>query len=119
MQAITITQITPPELETLIENSIRKILSSPTTTPQLPTENDRWFDLNELCIYRPDKPAKSTVYGEVHKGIIPVHKRGKKLMFLKSEIDSWLKQCKKKTLLDFANDADTYLATKKKLNNGK
>ena len=39
MQADTITQITPPELETLIENSVRKILSSqPTNTPQQPTD---------------------------------------------------------------------------------
>lgn len=25
------------------------------------TEADRWFDLNELCNYHPDKPSKATV----------------------------------------------------------
>lgn len=49
MQAVTITQITPPELETLIENSIKKVLSTQQT--EQPTEADRWFDLNELCQY--------------------------------------------------------------------
>jgi hypothetical protein len=83
-----------------------------------PTQTDRWFDLADLCIYRPDKPAKATVYGEVHKGVIPVHKRGKKLMFLKSEIDAWLKQGRKKTLAETANEAEQYLRTKKGLNNG-
>ena len=49
-----------------------------------------WLDLNELCIYLPDKPAKATVYGWVHQGRIPFHKGGKKLRFLRSEIDEWL-----------------------------
>jgi hypothetical protein len=117
MQAVTITQITPPELESLIENSLRKILSTKQAEP--PSEIDRWFDLNELCIYRPDKPAKATVYGEVHKGIIPVHKRAKKLMFLKSEVDIWLKTGRKRTIAEIESEADNYLQTKKRLNNGK
>jgi excisionase family DNA binding protein len=77
-----------------------------------PTETDRWFDLNELCIYLPDKPAKPTVYGWVNAGLIPVHKGGKKLRFLKSEIDIWLKQGKKKTLAETASEVDTYLKQK-------
>ncbi len=79
-----------------------------------PTETDLWFDLNELCIYHPDKPSKATVYGWVHAGIIPVHKNGKKLRFLKSEIDEWLKQGRKKTFSDIASEADIFLAKKKK-----
>ncbi len=112
MQAVTITQITPPELETLIENSILKVLSN--QQGEKPTETDRWFDLNELCIYHPDKPSKPTVYGWVNAGIIPVHKGGKKLRFLKSEIDTWLMQGRKKTLAEIASEADQFLATKKK-----
>lgn len=78
-----------------------------------PTEPDRWFDLNELCQYHPDKPSKPTVYGWVHAGTIPVHKVGKKLSFLKSEIDNWLKQGRKKTLAETASEADQYLTKKK------
>ena len=111
MQAVTITQITAPELETLIENSIKKVLS--TQQAEQPTETDRWFDLNELCIYHPDKPSKPTVYGWVNAGIIPVHKGGKKLRFLKSEIDNWLRQGRKKTLAKTASEAEQYLKTYK------
>lgn len=75
---------------------------------------DRWFDLSELCNYHPDKPTKPTVYGWVHSGLIPCHKGGKKLRFLKSEIDSWLKQGRKKTLSEIVSEADTYLKTKGK-----
>jgi excisionase family DNA binding protein len=74
---------------------------------------DRWFDLTELCQYHPDKPTKPTVYGWVNAGIIPVHKGGKKLRFLKSEIDNWLKQGRKKTLAETASEADLYLSKKK------
>ena len=106
MQAVTITQISAPELETLIENSIKKVLS--TQQAEQPTEIDRWFDLNEFCIYHPDKPSKPTVYGWVHFGLIPYHKGGggKKLRFLKSEIDNWIKQGRRKTLAETASEAE-------------
>ena len=77
-----------------------------------PTETDRWFDLNELCIYHPDKPSKPTVYGWVNAGAIPVHKGGKKLRFLKSEIDNWLKQGRKVTLAETSIKAKSYLEMK-------
>lgn len=111
MQAVTITQITPPELEALIENSIKRVLSF--QLREQPAETDRWFDLNELCQYHPDKPTKPTVYGWVNAGTIPVHKGGKKLRFLKSEIDSWLRQGRKKTVTELASEVDRYLSKKK------
>ncbi len=77
-----------------------------------PTEADRWFDLNEFCNYCPDKPSKPTVYGWVNAGLVPVHKGGKKLRFLKSEIDNWLRQGRKKTLAETASETDTYLKMK-------
>ncbi len=82
------------------------------SSPPLP-EPDKWFDLPELCIYHPDNPSKQTVYGWVSAGTIPVHKGGKKLRFLKSEIDTWLKQGRKKTLAETAIQADNYLKSKK------
>lgn len=75
-----------------IETLLLDLKHSRNVQGQQPTEADRWFDLNELCIYHPDKPSKPTVYGWVSAGTIPVHKGGKKLRFLKSEIDNWLKQ---------------------------
>jgi excisionase family DNA binding protein len=77
------------------------------------TDTDSWFDINDLCKYHPDKPSKATVYSWVNAGIIPVHKGGKKLRFLKSEIDNWLKQGRKKTLIEISGEVDQYLKTKK------
>lgn len=106
---------TLPKAFTLLSNEvseIKRLLLAKDSEQQ--TETDRWLDLNELCLYIPDKPSKPTVYGWVNARTIPVHKGGKKLRFLKSEIDNWLKQGRKKTLAEIANEPDTYLPNKKK-----
>jgi excisionase family DNA binding protein len=101
------------DLQTVIIDCVNSCLkNSKQVHNEQPTETDRWFDLKELCIYHPDKPSKPTVYGWVNAGTIPVHKGGKKLRFLKSEIDSWLRQGKKKTLAETASEAETYLKSK-------
>lgn len=64
---------------------------------------DQWFDLNDLVDYDPEKRTKATFYGYIHKREIPFHKRGKKLTFLKSEIDEWLKSHRKQTLEEIQN----------------
>ena len=92
-------------------NNIERLLLAKSHELQ-PTETDRWFDLNELCIYLPDKPAKPTVYGWVHAGLIPCHKGAKRLRFLKSDIDQWLKNGKQITLAEITGEAETYLMKK-------
>lgn len=81
-----------------------------------PKETDRWYSLSELCEYIPDKPSKPTVYGWVNAGTIPVHKGGKKLRFLKSEIDNWLKQGRKKTNAEIDKEAVAYINIKRASN---
>jgi excisionase family DNA binding protein len=101
------------DLQTVIIDCVNSCLkNSKQLHNEQPIATDRWLDLNELCIYHPDKPSKPTVYGWVNAGTIPVHKGGKKLRFLKSEIDSWLRQGKKKTLAETASEAETYLKSK-------
>jgi len=115
MQAVTITQIAPQELGTLIENSIRKIFSE---YPQKKIESDQWFNITQLCEYLPDKPKRSTVYGWVHSKKIPFHKKSKALIFLKSEICLWLKEGLHKTAAELEKDVnaetDKFLTSKKR-----
>lgn len=103
-----------PKAFSLLRNEvgeIKRLLLEKSNPPR--PEADSWFDLSELCFYHPDKPSKPTVYGWVHTGLIPCHKSGKKLRFLKSEIDNWLKQGRKKTLAEAATEADNYLKKNK------
>jgi len=53
--------------------------------------SDQWMNLDQLIEYLPQHPAKPTVYAWVGSKLIPYHKGefgGKKLYFLKSEIDA-------------------------------
>jgi excisionase family DNA binding protein len=54
-----------------------------------------------------------TVYGLISKGELPVMKRSKRCYFSKVELINYLKQGRKKTLVEIASDADAYLLTKK------
>ena len=102
------------DLQTVIIDCVNSCLkNSKQVHSEQSMETDRWFDLKELCIYHPDKPSKATVYGWVNASVIPVHKGGKKLRFLKSEIDNWLRQGRKKTQAEIANDAEQYCKTKR------
>ena len=72
-------------------------------------EPDSWFDILGLCEYLPDKPARATVYTWVRERKIPYNKKGKKLAFLKSEIDAWIKAGRQKTKAEIAAEADSYM----------
>ena len=74
---------------------------------------DLWLNIDELKEFLPDKPARATIYGWVSTRQIPFHKRGKKLYFLKSEIDSWLSEGKKRCETDLISEAERYLEKKK------
>ena len=50
-----------------------------------------------------------TLYGYVHRGEIPVCKRGKRLYFSKQELLEWVKQGRKKTLAETTVEAELYL----------
>ncbi len=109
MQNITITQITPPELETLIENTIKKVLSVQQTPPY--PQADEVLTIKQaaqlLCLSVP------TIYGLVHRAEIPVSKRGKRLYFSKVELTQWIKDGRKKTTKEIAAEAEHYLKSKK------
>lgn len=92
-------------------DKLESLLSSQNNA--LAEPSDRWFDMQELCAYLPDHPARQTVYGWIGRHAIPYHKKGKKLQFLKTEIDSWLKTDKRKTSAELYNDALQFVNTKK------
>jgi excisionase family DNA binding protein len=98
------------QLLTKVDN-IERLLSDKTREPA--PDPDRWFDLSEFCEYHPDRPARATVYQWVSERRVPFHKNGKKLRFLKSEIDAWLKENKKSILQESVNEVDRYLIKKR------
>ena len=75
---------------------------------------DQWMNIDQLRAYHPDRPARSTIYDWVCQNRIPVHKDGKKLRFLKSEIDQWLSGGKIKTREELEIEAYKHLKHKRK-----
>lgn len=75
---------------------------------------DQWMNLKELCEYLPSHPAEQTVYGWTSSHLIPFHKRGKRIMFLKSEIDAWLHDSKRKSQKELAEEAAQFINAKRK-----
>jgi len=55
-----------------------------------------------------------TIYGLISKGELPVMKRSKRCYFSKVELINYLKQGRKKTTVEIAAEADTFLSTQKK-----
>jgi len=92
--------------------SIERLLTDRRSEPQ--PDMERWLNLSDLCEYLPDKPVKPTVYGWVHQRVIPYHRKGKKLYFLKSEIDTWLKSGRKKTSAEIEAESQDYTTKKRR-----
>ena len=74
---------------------------------------DQWMNLKELCEYLPSHPAEQTVYGWTSCHQIPFHKRGKRIMFLKSEVDAWLHDGKRKSQKELADEATQFINAKR------
>ena len=66
------------------------------------SEPDKWMSISELMDYLPGKPAKATIYAKVSNRTIPHRKVGKRLAFLKSEINDWMNSQKRKTIDEYA-----------------
>jgi hypothetical protein len=72
------------------------------------------MNLKELREYLPSHPAEQTVYGWTSCHQIPFHKKGKRIMFLKSEIDDWLHAGKMKSQKELEEEAENFIKSKRK-----
>lgn len=93
--------------------SIEKILDDRQSI-HLDENLPQWFNLDEVINYDPAKRTKPTWYSMVSRGQVPYHKSGNRLMFLKSEIDEWLKSGKHKTMSEIKDEVHSYLVNKKR-----
>ena len=82
---------------------------------KLAVEEDRWFSVQEVSDYLPEHPAVQTLYTWTSAKRIPYHKDGKRLRFLKSEIDTWLKKPETlfKSIEQIEDEAKQYVESKR------
>lgn len=71
-----------------LKTLVRTLIDAADAAPK-----DAWMNIDELRAYHPDHPARPTIW--VGKKAILVHKDGKKLRFLRSEIVMLSYTCEK------------------------
>ena len=91
-----------------LDSKIDGLNSAPQAQPV-----EQWMNLKELCEYLPSHPAEQTVYGWTSCHQIPFHKRGKRIVFLKSEIDTWLQDGKMKSQKELEDEAVQFIKSKR------
>ena len=100
-----------PTALSLVINQLKEIdskISLLSSQFQSNKENE-WLTVTELCAYIPTHPVEHTIYCWTSSREIPYHKRGKRIMFLKSEIDEWLKGVKGKSKHEIQKEAEEYV----------
>ena len=110
MESITITQLSLLELETLLDNSIKRVLSI--YHPTVQSEADQLLTVVQAAEFL--SLSVQTVYGLISKGAIPCMKRSKRVYFSKAELINYLHQGKRKTSSEIEAEADSFLSTCKK-----
>lgn len=85
--------ITPDELASLIQTSVRKAIAEQSSKSSTP--NDKPLSIEEASDFL--QIPKSTLYQFTSTRKIPFQKVGKKILFFKNELIAWVEAGKKKT----------------------
>lgn len=92
-----------------IDNLTKKVME---VNPKNYHDEDKRMDVAEAQEYIPDHPAVQTIYGWTSNNLIPYHKVGKRIYFLKSELDKWLSKENFKSDDDLMAEARAYVNSK-------
>ncbi len=99
------TSFSEQELKTIVESSIRKILNEQGGRPN--NEEGGFLNFEQACKFLDF--AKPTLYSKTSKGEIPHFKKGKRLLFKKSELLKWIEGTRRKTKEDISALAEQYI----------
>ena len=87
---------------------IRKEAKSEAPRPNPQRQDKRFFPINWLVTYT--GIPKNSIYQLTSKNLIPHLKRGRKLFFEKTLIDSWIEEGRVKTNDEIAAEAENFLS---------
>lgn len=93
-------------IETLLLNLNKPTKEQPTQTPKEEL-------LNVEATAKFLNLSTATIYSKVSRGELPVMKRGKRLYFSNTELMDYLREGRKRTLVETAQNADLYLKNRK------
>lgn len=99
MENLILVPYTKSEFKELIKNSVSEILTENATNKK---EQNFYMNIKETCSFL--NLTRPTIYGLTSKRLIPYMKKGKKLYFLKSQLEQWLNEGKKKTVKEIESE---------------
>lgn len=89
-------------------DALNKKIGTVTPANRKGDDNER-MDVTEAQRYIPGHPAIQTIYGWTSNGQIPYHKIGKRIYFVKSELDEWLSHGQRKSEDALNKEAEEYV----------
>jgi excisionase family DNA binding protein len=100
MERINITQITPIELEALIERTLMKALGK-----RSEVKKDQLLTVDQAAKFL--NLTKATIYSKVSRNELPYMKQGKRVYFSSEDLMSFLKTGRSKTDAELKNEANS------------
>jgi excisionase family DNA binding protein len=102
MEKLILTQLSQEELKKLIKESVREVLdedkkNDPHTTPYL-------LNIEQAAAFL--QISVQTIYGYTSKRMIPFIKRGKKVLFVRADLEKWFMEGKKKSVAEMKQEID-------------
>lgn len=109
MENQQIYMITEAGIKVLTDQITEKILKA--IQPSNTSDEDAFLSIEETA--KIVNLTKATIYGLTHQKVIPYHKRGTRLYFLKSEILQWIRNGKTESKSELELRADAYLSKRR------
>jgi excisionase family DNA binding protein len=107
-----IVQLDSEQLTTLIQSSVRKVLSETNFQKnESVQESEQLFTIQQAAEFL--NLTVPTLYSKSSKCELPVMKRGNRLYFSKQELTKYLQAGRKQTFADVKAEADVYLSNNK------
>jgi excisionase family DNA binding protein len=109
MENLIFTQLSIQEIRNMLREEVRNALNESIQTKV--KQSPEYLTVQELS--EMINLAVPSIYGMVHRKQIPYVKRGKKLIFEKSQIEEWLKNGRHKTKQEIDLEAADHVQKRK------
>jgi len=111
MEEKILLSLSKTELESLIENAVRKVMNEIGGLKPAVEEN-HFLSVKETADYL--KLTPPTIYGLVSRMEIPYCKKGKRLYFPQKDLEKWLMEGRRKTRREIELEVDEYIVGRKR-----
>lgn len=110
MENLVFTQLSIPEVKQLFKQELENFFAVNPHQSEASESPEQLLTINETANFL--HLAVPTIYGMVSKREIPFNKKRGRLYFLKSELIDWIKEGRKKTLIEAEKGAGKHLVKK-------